>query len=137
MVTKLSMDLFNDPFFIGWDTNFAKMQSSNSNYPIYDLVKFDNGAYGISLAIAGFEREDINIYVENNNLVIKGQLHGEHWDGEYVHEGIAKRNFERSFSLGEYMEVTKAEMKDGMLHILIEKNVPEEKKPKTIKINKV
>ena len=131
------MDLFNDPFFIGWDTNFAKMQSSNSNYPIYDLVKFDNGSYGISLAVAGFEREDINIYVENNNLVIKGQLHGEHWDGEYVYEGIAKRNFERSFSLGEYMEVTKAEMKDGMLHILIEKNVPEEKKPKTIKINKV
>ena len=57
--------------------------------------------------------------------------------GEYVYEGIAKRNFERSFSLGEYMEVTKAEMKDGMLHILIEKNVPEEKKPKTIKINKI
>ena len=137
MVTKLAMDLFNDPFFIGWDTNFAKMQSSNSNYPIYDLVKFDKGAYGISLAIAGFQREDINIYVENNNLVIKGKLHGEHWDGEYVHEGIAKRDFERSFSLGEYMEVSKAEMKDGMLHILIEKNVPEEKKPKTIKINKI
>jgi molecular chaperone IbpA len=134
MVTKLAMDLFNDPFFIGWDTNFAKMQSSGSNYPIYDLVKFDNGAYGISLAIAGFEREDINISVENNNLVIKGELHGEHWDGEYIHEGIAKRNFERSFSLGEYMEVDNAEMKDGMLHIHISKNVPEEKKPKVIKI---
>jgi len=77
MVTKLAMDLFNDPFFIGWDTNFAKMQSSASNYPIYDLVKFDNGAYGISLAVAGFQREDINIHVENNNLVIKGELHGE------------------------------------------------------------
>ena len=133
MVTKLAMDLFNDPFFIGWDTNFAKMQSSNSNYPIYDLVKFDNGAYGISLAIAGFEREDINIYVENNNLVIKGQLHGEHWDGEYVHEGIAKRNFERSFSLGEYMEVNKAEMKDGMLHILIEKMFQKKKSQRQLK----
>ena len=98
------------------------------------LVKFDNGAYGISLAIAGFEREDVQIYVEKNNLIIKGELHGEHWEGEYVHQGIAKRNFERSFSLGEYMEVSEAEMKDGMLHILIEKNVPEEKKPKTIKI---
>ena len=134
MVTKLAMDLFKDPFFIGWDTNFAKMQSSGSNYPIYDLVKLDKGAYGISLAVAGFQRTDIEIFIDNNNLIIKGTLHGEHWDGEYVHEGIAKRNFERSFSLGEYMEVTKAEMQDGMLHILIEKNVPEEKKPKTIKI---
>jgi molecular chaperone IbpA len=134
MVTKLAMDLFNDPFFIGWDTNFAKMQSSNSNYPIYDLVKFDNGSYGISLAVAGFERSDIEVYVENNTLVIEGELHGEHWDGEYIHEGIAKRNFQRSFSLGEYMEVTEAEMKDGMLYISIDKNVPEAKKPKTIKI---
>jgi molecular chaperone IbpA len=134
MVTKLAMDLFKDPFFIGWDTNFAKMQSSSSNYPIYDLVKLDKGAYGISLAVAGFQRTDIEIFIDNNNLIIKGTLHGEHWDGEYVYEGIAKRNFERSFSLGEYMEVTKAEMQDGMLHILIEKNVPEEKKPKTIKI---
>jgi molecular chaperone IbpA len=134
MVTKLAMDLFNDPFFIGWDTNFAKMQSSNSNYPIYDLVKFDNGSYGISLAVAGFERSDIKVYVENNTLVIEGELHGEHWDGEYIHEGIAKRNFQRSFSLGEYMEVTEAEMKDGMLYISIDKNVPEAKKPKTIKI---
>ena len=134
MVTKLAMDLFKDPFFIGWDTNFAKMQSSGSNYPIYDLVKLDKGAYGISLAVAGFQRTDIEIFIDNNNLIIKGTLHGEHWDGEYVYEGIAKRNFERSFSLGEYMEVTKAEMQDGMLHILIEKNVPEEKKPKTIKI---
>jgi molecular chaperone IbpA len=61
-------------------------------------------------------------------------MNGDHWDGEYIHEGIAKRNFERTFSLGEYMEVSNAEMRDGMLHLLIEKNVPEEKKPKTIKI---
>jgi molecular chaperone IbpA len=134
MVTKLAMDLFNDPFFIGWDTNFAKMQSSHSNYPIYDLVKFDNGAYGISLAIAGFTRDDIKVSVENNTLKIEGTVHGERWDGEYVHEGIAKRSFERTFSLGEYMEVSSAEMQDGLLHILVEKNVPEEKKPKTIKI---
>jgi molecular chaperone IbpA len=134
MVTKLAMDLFNDPFFIGWDTNFAKMQSSNSNYPIYDLVKFDDGSYGISLAVAGFTREDIKVSIENNTLKIEGSQNGEHWDGKYIHEGIAKRDFERTFSLGEYMEVSSAEMKDGMLHILIEKNVPEEKKPKTIKI---
>ncbi len=134
MVTKLAMDLLNDPFFIGWDSNFAKMQSSHSNYPIYDLVKFDNGAYGISLAIAGFTRDDIKVLVEDNTLTIEGTLRGEKWDGEYIHEGIAKRSFQRTFSLGEYMEVSSAEIQDGLLHILIEKNVPEEKKPKTIKI---
>lgn len=128
------MDLFNDPFFIGWDSNFAKMQSSNSNYPIYDLVKFDNGAYGISLAVAGFDRENISVSVDNNTLKIEGFINGERWDGEYVHEGIAKRSFERTFSLGQYMEVSSAEIENGLLHILIEKNIPEEKKPKTIKI---
>ena len=134
MVTQFAMDLFKDPFFIGWDTNFAKMQSSSSNYPIYDLVKFDNGSYGISLAVAGFTREMIQVSIENNTLTISGSMNGDHWDGEYIHEGIAKRNFERTFSLGEYMEVSNAEMRDGMLHLRIEKNVPEEKKPKTIKI---
>jgi molecular chaperone IbpA len=135
MVTKLAMDLLNDPFFIGWDTNFAKMQSGNSNYPIYDLVKLGDGSYGISLALAGFKREDISITVDNNNLIIEGTLNGEFWDGEYVHEGIAKRSFKRMFSLGEYMEVVKAELEDGMLHILVEKHYPEDKKPKTIQIN--
>ena len=80
MVTQFAMDLFKDPFFIGWDTNFAKMQSSSSNYPIYDLVKFDNGSYGISLAVAGFDRDMIHVSVENNTLTISGSMTGDHWD---------------------------------------------------------
>ncbi len=71
--------------------------------------------------------------VEDGSLVIKGEI-VEVTDAEIVHKGIASRKFTRSFALGEYMEVTGAELKDGMLHINLDRIVPEEKKPKSIKI---
>jgi molecular chaperone IbpA len=85
------------------------------------------------LAIAGFSRENIDISVDNGTLIIKGEI-VEVIDAEVVHKGIAGRKFVRSFALGEYMEVTGAEMKDGMLHINVDRVIPEDKKPKTIKI---
>jgi len=85
------------------------------------------------LAIAGFSRENIDISVDNGTLIIKGEI-VEVIDAEIVHKGIAGRKFVRSFALGEYMEVTGAEMKDGMLHINVDRVIPEDKKPKTIDI---
>jgi molecular chaperone IbpA len=85
------------------------------------------------LAIAGFSREDIDVSVDNGTLIIKGEII-EVTDAEVVHKGIAGRKFVRSFALGEYMEVTGAEMKDGMLHINVDRIVPEDKLPKTIEI---
>ena len=137
MVTNLTMDLFNDPFFIGWNRNLARLNNAhkiNSNsYPPYDLLKLDEDTYKLSLAVAGFSKEDIDVSIDNGSLVIKGEL-VEATDAEIVHKGIAGRKFTRTFSLGEYMEVTGAELKDGMLTIHIDRIVPEEKKPKTIKI---
>ena len=131
------MDLFNDPFFIGFNRELSRLNNAhkvNSNsYPPYDLLKLDEDTYRISLAIAGFSKEDINVSVDNGTLVIKGEII-EVTDAEVVHKGIAGRKFIRSFALGEYMEVTGADMKDGMLHINVDRIVPEEKKPKTIKI---
>jgi molecular chaperone IbpA len=131
------MDLFNDPFFIGFNRELSRLNNAhkvNSNsYPPYDLLKLDEDTYRISLAIAGFSKEDINVSVDNGTLVIKGEI-VEVTDAEVVHKGIAGRKFTRSFALGEYMEVTGADMKDGMLHINVDRIVPEEKKPKTIKI---
>jgi len=131
------MDLFNDPFFIGFNRELSRLNNAhkvNSNsYPPYDLLKLDEDTYRISLAIAGFSKEDINVSVDNGTLVIKGEII-EVTDAEVVHKGIAGRKFTRSFALGEYMEVTGADMKDGMLHINVDRIVPEEKKPKTIKI---
>jgi len=137
MVVTHAMDLFNDPFFIGFNRELARLntahKTNSQTYPPYDLLKLDEDTYRISLAVAGFSRENIDISVDNGTLIIKGEL-VEVVDAEVVHKGIAGRKFVRSFALGEYMEVTGAEMKDGMLHINVDRIAPEDKKPKTIDI---
>jgi molecular chaperone IbpA len=129
--------MLNDPFFIGFNKEIARLNSAHKtnsqSYPPYDLLKLDEDTYRLSLAIAGFSKEDINISVDDGTLIIKGEI-VEVADAEVVHKGIAGRKFVRSFALGEYMEVTGAELKDGMLNISIDRIVPEDKKPKTIKI---
>ena len=137
MVVTHAMDLFNDPFFIGFNRELGRLNTAHKTnshtYPPYDLLKLDEDTYRISLAVAGFSRENIDISIDNGTLIIKGEL-VEAIDAEVVHKGIAGRKFVRSFALGEYMEVTGAEMKDGMLHINVDRIIPEDKKPKTIKI---
>ena len=137
MVTQFAMDLFNDPFFIGFNRDLARLNSAHKinsqSYPPYDLLKLDEDTYRLSLAIAGFAKEDVSVSIVNGTLIIKGEI-VEVTDAEIVHKGIAGRKFVRSFALGEYMEVSGAELKDGMLHINVDRIVPEEKKPKAIKI---
>ena len=137
MVNQFAMDLFNDPFFIGFNRELGRLNTAHKtnlqSYPPYDLLKLDEDTYIISVAIAGFTKEDINVSVDNGTLIIKGEI-VEVTDAEVVHKGIAGRKFTRSFALGEYMEVTGAALKDGMLNINIDRVVPEDKKPKVIKI---
>lgn len=138
MVTQFGLDLFNDPFFIGFNRELSRLNNAHKvnsqSYPPYDLIKLDEDTYRLSIAVAGFTKEDIDVSVDNGTLIIKGEIK-EVADAEVVHKGIASRKFTRSFALGEYMEVTGAEMKDGMLHINVDRIVPEEKKPKSITIN--
>lgn len=137
MVTQFGLDLFNDPFFIGFNRELSRLNNAHKvnsqSYPPYDLIKLDEDTYRLSIAVAGFTKEDIDVSVDNGTLIIKGEI-TEVADAEVVHKGIASRKFTRSFALGEYMEVTGAEMKDGMLHINVDRIVPEEKKPKSITI---
>ena len=137
MVTQFGLDLFNDPFFIGFNRELSRLNNAHKvnsqSYPPYDLIKLDEDTYRLSIAVAGFTKEDIDVSVDNGTLIIKGEI-TEVTDAEVVHKGIASRKFTRSFALGEYMEVTGAEMKDGMLHINVDRIIPEEKKPKSIKI---
>ncbi len=131
------VDLFNDPFFIGFNRDLARLNHAHrvnsQSYPPYDILKLDEDTYRLSIAIAGFTKEDIDVSVDNGTLIIKGEI-TEVVDAEVVHKGIASRKFARSFALGEYMEVTGADLKDGMLNISIDRVIPEDKKPKTIKI---
>jgi len=138
MVSSFAWDLFKDPFFIGFNREMERLAnvqlaSRQTNYPPYDLIKLDEDTFKLSLAVAGFSKSDIDVSVDNGTLIIKGEM-AENAEAEVVHKGIAARKFTRTFALGEYMEVTGAEMKDGMLHINIDRVVPEEKKPKSIKI---
>jgi molecular chaperone IbpA len=137
MVTQFAMDLFNDPFFIGFNRELVRLNTAHktntTSYPPYDLLKLDEDTYRLSIAIAGFTKDNIDVSVDNGTLIIKGEI-VDVTDAEIVHKGIAGRKFVRSFALGEYMEVTGAELKDGMLHINVDRIVPEEKKPKSIKI---
>ena len=138
MVSSFAWDLFKDPFFIGFNREMERLAnvqlaSRQTNYPPYDLVKVNEDTFKLSLAIAGFAKSDIDVSVDNGTLIIKGETE-DSAEAEVVHKGIAARKFTRTFALGEYMEVIGAEMKDGMLHIDIERIVPEEKKPKSIKI---
>jgi molecular chaperone IbpA len=137
MVVTHAMDLFNDPFFIGFNRELSRLntahKTNSQSYPPYDLLKLDEDTYRISIAVAGFSKENINVSVDNGTLIIKGEII-EVTDAEVVHKGIAARKFTRSFALGEYMEVTGAEIKDGMLHINVDRIIPEDKKPKTIEI---
>ena len=139
MVSSFAWDLFKDPFFIGFNREMERLSniqlaSRQTNYPPYDLIKLDDDTYKLSLAVAGFSKDDINVSVDNGTLVVKGEI-GEENSAEVIHKGIAGRKFTRTFGLGEYMEVTGAEMKDGMLTISIDRIIPEEKKPKVIPIS--
>jgi molecular chaperone IbpA len=138
MVTQFALDLFKDPFFIGFNKEIDRLTNvhqtaTRQTYPPYDVLKLDEDTYQVSIAVAGFTKNDIDISVEDNTLIVKGDI-VEVTDGEYLHKGIASRKFTRTFALGEYMEVASAEIKDGMLNIRVDRIVPEEKKPKSIKI---
>lgn len=138
MVTQFAMDLFRDPFFIGFNREIERMANvhnaaSRQSYPPYDVLKLDEDTYQVSLAVAGFSKDNVSVSVEDNTLNISGEI-VEITDAEVIHKGIAARKFTRSFALGEYMEVSSASLEDGMLVIKIIREIPEEKKPKTIKI---
>jgi molecular chaperone IbpA len=128
-------NFLNDPFFIGFGPNVQTWTgvTRQESYPPYNLVKVDEETYRVDLALAGFDKKDVDVTVDNGTLIIKGEVAAED-TAETLHKGIATRKFTRSFALGEFMEVTGAEFKNGMLAVTVERIVPEEKKPKTIKI---
>jgi molecular chaperone IbpA len=139
MVTTFAMDLFQDPFFIGFNREVERLnnihrEAVSQSFPPYNIIKLSDDMYRVSLAVAGFDRKDIEVSVDNGTLIVKGEIKSDAETGEILHRGIAARKFTRTFALGEYMEVTGAEMLNGMLHVDVDRIVPEEKKPKTIKI---
>ena len=106
-------------------------------YPPYNIEKVGEDTYRISMATAGFSREELDITAQDNVLIVTGRaLEGVENDGrEFLHRGIAKRAFERRFQLADTIKVTGASYNDGLLDIQLVREVPEHKKPRTIQID--
>jgi molecular chaperone IbpA len=132
-----------DKFFIGADRIFRTLSTANDmaaktlpGYPPYNIVKIDDNKYAIEMAVAGFGKNNIDIEMADGVLTIKGniQFDSDRIGPQYVHKGIAERDFVRKFSLADSVVVKNAELINGMLQVWLENIIPEEKKPKKIPI---
>jgi len=119
---------------VGFDRYFNVPSHVNGNYPPHNIVKYDDTHYGIEVAVAGFSKDEITVEIDQDQLLITGKKFANADTVEYLHRGLAARDFEQQFTLAEYMEVRGAEVKDGMLKIEIERIVPEALKPRQIAI---
>ena len=137
-MTKLT--LASHPYLLGFDQLERLVErtakSGNEGYPPYNIERLQDDHYRISLAVAGFSEAELDVNVKERTLVLKGEKKpvDEENTHEMMHRGIAFRNFERRFQLADDVEVTGANLKDGLLHLDLLRIIPEEKKPRSIAI---
>ena len=127
--SSVGFDVFDNVF----DSVF-NLNESNTSYPPYNILKSDNN-YTISLAIAGFSKDEIDISLQENQLVIKGIAKDQENKIEFLHRGIAGRNFERKFRLADTIKVSDASYENGLLNIYLEREIPDHQKPRKIEIS--
>ncbi|MEO6247563.1 MAG: Hsp20 family protein [Sphingomicrobium sp.] len=123
---------------VGFDRLFDLLESgsagaSQDNYPPFDLQRIDDNRFRISLAVAGFGQDEIDITAQQNQLVVTGKKSDEE-GASYIHRGIANRSFERRFGLSDHIKVSGAELKDGLLSIELVREIPEAMKARKIEI---
>jgi molecular chaperone IbpA len=111
-----------------------RIDQTNASYPPYNIETLDENKYQITLALAGFTDDDLDITSEQNILVVRGKQNND-VERKYLHRGIATRSFERKFQLADHVKVTSATMENGLLHIQLMKEIPEAMKPRKIEIN--
>lgn len=139
------MDRFDfSPLFrstIGFDRlarlvdSAARFDTAAPSYPPYNIESTGDDSYRLTMAVAGFGRDDLDITVKENTLTVTGKaLKEEANEGRYLHRGIARRAFERRFSLADHIKVVGASLDNGMLHVDLVREVPEEAKPRQIQI---
>ena len=133
LISSLTPSLFRqmvvglDDFFDSIDYNYRE------TYPPYNIRRKADDKYILEIAVAGFRRRDLDVSLDNNTLVVEGRRDTS--ENEYIHKGMSTRSFKRTWSLARYMEVDKADFEDGILKLELKRNLPEELKPKKIKIN--
>jgi molecular chaperone IbpA len=134
MTALTTLDSMNRAL-IGFDRVFSERALVNTNYPPYNIIKQGPDLYEIQIAVAGFTLAEIDIEVNQDQLVVTGSgqrdLDDEH---EYIHRGLAMRDFSRTWTLAEYVHVQSAKMQNGMLLISLRREIPESKMPRKIAI---
>ena len=111
-------------------------EATSSGYPPYNIEVLDENRYAITVAVAGFSQEELDIQTEKGVLTVRGEKNAKKEECNYLYQGIANRTFERKFNLADYIEVAGADLANGLLTISLIKEIPEAMKPKTIAINK-
>lgn len=125
---------------VGFDRLAPMLETALRNdhaaaYPPYDIEVIDENRYAITIAVAGFERSELDIQVEKGVLTIRGKKEAVKSDRRYLHQGIARRAFERKFNLADHVEVTDASLNNGLLAVSLVREIPEAMKPKSIPIS--
>lgn len=120
---------------IGFDQIDRFFDTRQPNFPHYNIAQVNPDHYRVTLAVAGFTRDEITILEQNSSLVVKGAKLGAEDSVEYIHRGIALRDFEREWKLGDHVEVKEAKLENGLLIIDLVREIPEEAKPKMISIS--
>ena len=145
-MTSKDLSIFNSlkPFSIGFDSMFDQFESMlgnggmvQSNYPPYNIRKAGKDKYAIEVAVAGFNKDDVEVEFEDNFLTVRTKKIDKtvEKDGdEIIHKGISQRSFSRSFTIADDVKVSDAKLQDGLLTISCEKIIPEQKKKKLIPI---
>ena len=132
-----------DKFFVGFDESAKQLQSLHAdltknipNYPPYNIRKNDENSYTIEIAVAGFGETEIDVEIDGGKLIVKGNVDAatEELENNFLFKGIATRAFTRAFAIDDHIEVKGAELFNGMLKIALERLVPEEQKPKKVKV---
>ena len=113
-----------------------RLDNADISYPPYNIEKVDDDSYRIVIALAGFDRDGLEIITEQGSLTVRGKM-PEREDAHYLHRGIAGRSFERKFDLADHIEVKGATLENGLLTIELLRELPEKLKPRTIDIKRV
>ena len=128
---------------VGFDRLFDLLDSVTGldqtapGYPPYNIERLGDNEYRVTMAVAGFSQDELRVDVKEQALTIAGAKKPDEKERQYLHRGIAARNFERRFQLADHVEVKGADIQDGLLHVELVRNVPERLKPRTIAIGKV
>lgn len=135
----ITYSTLKNPWTIGFDSwydRFERVRQMNddSRYPPYNMIKKNDETWGLEIAVAGFSAEDLSVELADNVLTVSGQIERDEEEPNYIHRGLASRAFTRKWTLSDDVVVNSVKHINGILHIELERIIPEEKKPRSFDI---